>query len=113
MDRGKGDARLSRRRLKGPANQVCQSLPESVERVGYAATEDLKKSQIKQLEQAAQQVTAQPPESDQETCQLKEQFRQQINPEAAAPASIPPDTVPAIMEARRENNPEHEQISAK
>lgn len=98
-DKGKGfpGASLPGRSLKrkgtSPAEPVFQSLPGSLERLGYAATEDLKKRRIKELEQAAQHTTASPPDDDAETRRLKQQFMQQLNPvPMAAPGTPTADT---------------------
>lgn len=91
---GKGERR-TRQARKGtsPAEPVFQSLPGSLERLGYAATEDLKKRRLKELEQAAQHTTARPPDDDAETRRLKQQFMQQLNPvPVAAPDTPPADT---------------------
>lgn len=98
-DKGKGfpGASLPGRSLKrkgtSPAEPVFQSLPGSLEHLGYAATEDLKKRRIKELEQAAQHTTASPPDDDAETRRLKQQFMQQLNPvPMAAPGTPTADT---------------------
>lgn len=85
--------RSLKRKGTSPAEPVFQSLPGSLERLGYAATEDLKKRRIKELEQAAQHTTARPPDDDAETRRLKQQFMQQLNPvPVAAPGTPPADT---------------------
>ena len=92
---GKGERRTHQmRKEKRPPLAVFESLPDSLERIGYTATENLKKKRIAQLEQAAQHTTAKPPDDDAETRQLKARFLQQLNPEAAAPANTPADNTP-------------------
>lgn len=76
-DKGIGAKPTAVPKLSKSKKQVCQSLPDSAERIGYAETEELKK-----------------------------QFRQQISTETATPASVPLDTDQAIMEAPREDSPE-------
>lgn len=77
------------RTKKEPQPAVFSSLPSGPDRIGYAATEELKKRQIKKIEQAAEQTTAQPPapEEDAETAELKKAFRQSAGQEQnTAPA---------------------------
>lgn len=81
-----------RRNRKSPAEPVFESLPASFERIGYAATEDLKKQTIAQLDKAAQHTTAKPPEDDPETRQLKQQFLQKTAAHAAPSPNTPADT---------------------
>ena len=97
MDRDKGKgipgASLPGRSLKrkgtSPAEPVFQSLPGSLERLGYAATEDLKKRRIKELEQATQHTTSRPVDDDAETRRLKQRFMQQLNPVPVAAPETP------------------------
>lgn len=93
-EEGRRAAAPSRRSRKSPAEPVFESLSGGYERIGYTATEDLKKKQIAKLEQAVQHTTAKPPDDDAETRRLKQQFMQQLNPGIAAPANIPADTGP-------------------
>lgn len=92
-DKGKGfpGASLPGRSLKrkgtSPAEPVFQSLPDSGRLPGYDGTEELRKQRLKELEQAAQHTTAQPPDDDAETRRLKQQFMQQLNPVPVAAAS--------------------------
>lgn len=92
-DKGKGfpGASLPGRSLKrkgtSPAEPVFQSLPDSGRLPGYDGTEVLRKQRLKELEQAAQHTTAQPPDDDAETRRLKQQFMQQLNPVTVAAAS--------------------------
>ncbi len=92
-DKGKGfpDASLPGRSLKrkgtSPAEPVFQSLPDSGRLPGYDGTEELRKQRLKELEQAAQHTTAQPPDDDAETRRLKQRFMQQLNPVPVAAAS--------------------------
>lgn len=95
-DKGKGfpGASLPGRSLKrkgtSPAEPVFQSLPDSGRLPGYDGTEELRKQRLKELEQAAQHTTAQPPDDDAETRRLKQQFMQQLNPvPVAAPGTLP------------------------
>lgn len=91
---GKGERR-TRQARKGtsPAEPVFQSLPDSGRLPGYDGTEELRKQRLKELEQAAQHTTAQPPDDDAETRRLKQQFMQQLNPvPVAAPGILPADT---------------------
>ena len=81
-----------RRTKKEPQAAVFQSLPSSPDRIGYAATEELRKRQIKRIEQAAEQTTAQPPtpKEDAETAELKKAFRESTGQEqSTAPAEQP------------------------
>ena len=81
-----------RRTKKEPQAAVFQSLPSGPDRIGYAATEELKKRQIKRIEQAAEQTTAQPPtpKEDAETAELKKTFRESTGQEqSTAPAEQP------------------------
>lgn len=98
-DKGKGfpGASLPGRSLKrkgtSPAEPVFQSLPDSGRLPGYDGTEELRKQRLKELEQATQHTTAQPPDDDAETRRLKQQFMQQLNPvPVAAPGILPADT---------------------
>lgn len=92
-DKGKGIPHAPERRSrKSPAEPVFESLPASFERIGYAATEDLKKQTIAQLDKAAQHTTAKPPEDDPETRQLKQQFLQKTAARAAPHPNAPADT---------------------
>lgn len=77
---------------KSPAEPVFKSLPDSFERIGYAATEDLKKQTIVHLDQAAQHTTAKPPEDDPETRQLKQAFRQKAATDGAPSPNTPANT---------------------
>ena len=105
---GKGERR-TRRARKGtsPAEPVLQSLPDSLERLGYAATEDLKKRRLKDLEQAAQHTTARSPDDDAETRRLKQQFMQQLDPEAAAAPDTPPVDTTTGTAAASTQTPAH------
>lgn len=78
MDYGYYSISTLNRRYKRPLAAVFSSLPSGPDRIGYAATEELKKRQIKKIEQAAEQTTTQPPapEEDTETAELKKAFRQ-------------------------------------
>lgn len=81
-----------RRTKKEPQAAVFQSPPSGPDRIGYAATEELKKRQIKRIEQAAEQTTAQPPipKEDVETAELKKAFRESAGQEqSTAPAEQP------------------------
>lgn len=94
-DKGKGNGAKapSRRLMKRPPAAVFESIPESSDRIGYEATENLKKKRLVELEQVAQHTTAQPPDDDAETQRLKQQFMQQLNPvPVAAPGTPPADT---------------------
>lgn len=88
--------RKKRRKIKKESQTaVFESLPSGPDRIGYAATEELKKRQIKRIEQAAEQTTAQPPtpKEDEETAELKKAFRESTGQEqGTAPAehSQPP-----------------------
>ena len=80
-DKGKGigAATASQRTKKKPQTAVFQSLPSGTNRIGYAATEELKKQQIPKIEKAAEQITTLPPiqQEDAETAELKKTFRQE------------------------------------
>ena len=96
-DKGKGigAATASQRTKKKLQTAVFQSLPSSTNRIGYAATEELKRQQIPKIEKAAEQTAAQPPaqQEDAETAELKKAFRQgRAEEEQPAPAecSQPP-----------------------
>ena len=98
-DKGKGfpGASLPRRSMKrkgtSPAEPVFKSMPESSDRIGYEATENLRKKRLEELEQEAQHTTAKPPDDDEETRRLKQQFMQQLNQvPVAAPGTPPADT---------------------
>lgn len=81
---GKGERQAPPRRTKKePQTAGFESLPSGPDRIGYAATEELKKRQIKRIKQAAEQITAQPPppEDDAETAELKKAFRQSTGQE--------------------------------
>lgn len=85
---GKGERRTRQaRKMTSPAEPVFQSLPDSGRLPGYDGTEALRKQRLKELEQAAQHTTAQPPDDDAETRRLKQQCMQQLNPVPVAAAS--------------------------
>lgn len=85
---GKGERRTRQaRKMTSPAEPVFQSLPDSGRLPGYDGTEELRKQRLKELEQAVQYTTAQPPDDDAETRRLKQQFMQQLNPVPVAAAS--------------------------
>ena len=94
---GKGERRTRQaRKMTSPAEPVFQSLPDSGRLPGYDGTEALRKQRLKELEQATQHTTAQPPDDDAETRRLKQQFMQQLNPvPVAAPGTPPADTTAA------------------
>ena len=90
-DKGKGigAAAASQRTKKKPQTAVFQSLPSGTNRIGYAATEELKRQQIPKIEKAAEQITTLLPvqQEDTETAELKKAFRQdRAEEEQPAPA---------------------------
>lgn len=105
---GKGKRR-TRQARKGtsPAGPVFQSLPDSGRLPGYDGTEELRKQRLKELEQAAQHTTAQPPAhgADQSAAPTLETV-QPLQP-SGAHAHDQPDTGPAGHEITTQPAPQH------
>lgn len=105
---GKGKRR-TRQARKGtsPAGPVFQSLPDSGRLPGYDGTEELRKQRLKELEQAAQHTTAQPPAhgADQSAAPTLETV--QPPQPSGAHAYDQPDTGPAGQEITTQPVPHH------
>lgn len=112
-DKGKGfpGASLPGRSLKrkgtSPAGPVFQSLPDSGRLPGYDGTEELRKQRLKELEQAAQHTTAQPPAhgADQSAAPTLETV--QPPQPSGVHAYDQPDTGPAGQEITTQPAPQH------
>lgn len=105
---GKGKRR-TRQARKGtsPAGPVFQSLPDSGRLPGYDGTEELRKQRLKELEQAAQHTTAQPPAhgADQSAAPTLETV--QPPQPSGAHAYDQPDIGPAGQEITTQPAPQH------
>lgn len=123
MDKDKGigipgaslPGRSLKRKRTSPAEPVFQSLPDSGRLPGYDGTEELRKQRLKELEQAVQHTTAQPPDDDAETRRLKQQFMQQLNPvpvvaaSTKTPAHGADQSAASTLEAIQAPQPSHDQ----
>ncbi len=99
---GKGERR-TRQARKGtsPAGPAFQSLPDGGRLPGYDGTEELRKQRLKELEQAAQHTTAQPPAhgADQSAAPTLETVQPPQHPPEESPAA---STTPAPHHSTKE-----------